>query len=243
MTATFIDIAIRISGGILATLIGFRYLGPKPGENERFDSLHKRWLRHLKWLGPLSILIFGLSAIATSVGGSYVANSGASTARKVEAMQNAVSNEGKLAERDTFIDSPEGFRILVPNGYTYSKPLGSSISLLALFDAKGEAMPVLSVFVTKLDGQLDGAFETVKSSMISRNSTTNFSETTVSHAKQSQMLRVNFVSRENGVDIKGGMAFFANQGRLFGLTYGARVERFGMNEALFERVVASFEPI
>jgi len=66
LIATLIDLFLTIFGGILASLIGFRVVGPKPGSNEKFDSMYSKWLKHLKWLGPLWVVI-SLSQLALDV--------------------------------------------------------------------------------------------------------------------------------------------------------------------------------
>ena len=53
-TAIAIDLGIGVGGSILAALYGFRVLGPKEGVNAQFDSLHAKYMKHLKWIGPLS---------------------------------------------------------------------------------------------------------------------------------------------------------------------------------------------
>jgi len=60
--ATIIDHSISVLGGIGGALIGFRVIGPKPGTNPKFDEFHKKWGKHLKWLGPL-VIVFALVQI------------------------------------------------------------------------------------------------------------------------------------------------------------------------------------
>jgi hypothetical protein len=49
---------IPFLGGIYATLLGFRVVGPKPGVNPRTDDWHRRWGRFMRLGGPL-IVVFG----------------------------------------------------------------------------------------------------------------------------------------------------------------------------------------
>ncbi len=60
--AIIIDLAIGVAGGVLATLYGFRVIGPKAGVSSKFDATYSKWLRHLKWLGPICILFSVLQA-------------------------------------------------------------------------------------------------------------------------------------------------------------------------------------
>lgn len=62
LVAVIIDNLITIVGGIVAILIGFRLVGPKPETNPKFDAIYEKWGKHLKWLGPF-IIIFALTQI------------------------------------------------------------------------------------------------------------------------------------------------------------------------------------
>ena len=59
MIGRFADAAISLLAGVVATLCGFRVLGKKPGEDEKFDAWHSKWGKHLKWLGP-AVIAFGI---------------------------------------------------------------------------------------------------------------------------------------------------------------------------------------
>ena len=62
LIAVIIDNLISIVGGIVAILIGFRVIGPKPEANPKFDTFYAKMGKHLKWLGPL-IILFALTQI------------------------------------------------------------------------------------------------------------------------------------------------------------------------------------
>jgi len=52
--------------GVLFTLYGFQVLGNK--EHPRYEEWYGKWGRHLKWLGPLLIVI-GLILFAVKMSG------------------------------------------------------------------------------------------------------------------------------------------------------------------------------
>jgi hypothetical protein len=64
--AAVIDHAITVAGGLLASLVGYRLLGPRPGKNPGYDAFHHRWGRHLRWIGPL-VIVIGLLLIGRVV--------------------------------------------------------------------------------------------------------------------------------------------------------------------------------
>ena len=65
LIASLIDQSISILGGIVATLIGFRILGPKSGDNIKYDNTYIKWIKHLRWIVPL-LIIFTLVQLAVS---------------------------------------------------------------------------------------------------------------------------------------------------------------------------------
>jgi hypothetical protein len=64
MLATIIDHCISILGGILAMLVGYRVLGPKPNANPKYEVFYAKWAKHLKWLGPV---IIGLALVQIAI--------------------------------------------------------------------------------------------------------------------------------------------------------------------------------
>jgi hypothetical protein len=57
------EAAIPFLGGFYITLVGFRVLGKKPGENPRYDTHMKKWGRWLRIGGPVLMVLsvlFGL---------------------------------------------------------------------------------------------------------------------------------------------------------------------------------------
>lgn len=242
LIATLFDQSISIVGGILATLMGFRVFGPKLGANSKFDVLHAKWFKHLKWLGPMLIVIAS-SQLAVSAFAAGTSADGIDSKKKMlRAVQENLSAEGKMAGHDQAIQSPEGFRVLIPKGYTYSKPPGTPLSLAAAYDINGAATPAISVSVMKLDDRLDRVIESMKTILIARNKTTKFSETQVTDTGQFKLYRTTMTSQRDGGNVKGGMLFFENGGRAFILTYGTREELFNANARVFEKIIRSFGP-
>jgi hypothetical protein len=56
LVAHLLDNLITIIGGVIAILIGFRVVGPKPQKNPMYDEMYLKWGKHLKWLGPVMIV-------------------------------------------------------------------------------------------------------------------------------------------------------------------------------------------
>lgn len=243
MITTYIDATVRVFGGVFATLIGFRLLGPNPGSNEKFDELHRKWLCHLKWLGPFIVVASLTGLLLFSRDSNSTSRYEESKQKQVLEIQDSVSSEGKLAGRDQIISSQDGFKVLVPQGYTSSKPSGTSFSMVAAYDAKGEATPVFSVAVLTLDDRLDRTVEKMKAILISRNPTYKFTETKQAKLGLVNGYRVFLTSEQNGIEIRGGAAFFASERKLFMLIYGTRIELYDKNDPIFERVISSFGPI
>lgn len=232
--ATQIHILLSIIGGLVATLIGFRVVNPKSWRNEKLNSMSNKWTKHLRWLGPLWIAItllqFSVSAFSEP------------KQQMLEVVRASVSSEGRLANHDQSVESPDGFIVLVPEGYTYSKPPGTPFSLLAIYDVRGIASPVISVSVLPLNGSLEQLIESMKAIMVEKNKTTKFTETRRVEKGRYRLYRTSMTSQEDGNYVKGGMLFFENGGKMFMLSYGTREDLFNKHIPIFTKVIRTFGP-
>jgi hypothetical protein len=50
--ASFFDLVLSLILGLIATLYGFRILGEKSNESQKFDIWYDKWGKHLRWIGP-----------------------------------------------------------------------------------------------------------------------------------------------------------------------------------------------
>ena len=205
--------------------------------------MYSKWIRHFKWLGPLSIVLFLLQYGVTALAEGTFSSSPESKQQKLEMIRASVSSDGKLSDHDQTVVVPEGFSVLIPKGFTYSKPPGTPFSLVAVYDINVAATPAFSVSVMKLDDSLDHLIENMKTILVSRNKTNKFTETKVTDTGRFKLYRIATSSHREGGPVKGGMLFFENGGQAFILTYGTREELFDRNAALFEKIVRSFGPI
>lgn len=53
-------------GGLYGTLIGFRYVGKRPGESDAYDRMHATFGRRLRIFGPF-VMLFGITLAASSL--------------------------------------------------------------------------------------------------------------------------------------------------------------------------------
>lgn len=240
--AALADKTFPIVAGILATLIGYRIFGPKPGVNSKIDSWHNKWLKHLKWLGPLLVLFYSLQLAQFIFTESTITEYSESNGKILLGVEESLSSDGKTAQNDKTIQSSDGFRILIPKGYTYSKPPGAKFNLVAVHDVNGIATPAFSVSVLKLDGSLERVIENTKNILVKGDSTTNFVDTQVSNSGPLTLYRITMTSLSNGIRLRGGMLIFESQGKAFTLTYGTREDMYYENVPVFKKVMASFRP-
>jgi hypothetical protein len=240
--ANLVDLAIPMAAGVYGTLLGLRVVGPKLGSNEKFDTMHTKWIKHFKWLGPLLIVITVLLASFRANTGHAAADAASYKTQVLNAVGESLSAQGKLAQQDQVLAISDGFKVLVPQGFTYSKPQGTPYSMFAIYDANGAATPGFFVQVVKNDGIATEVFDIVKTKMMEKNSATKFSKTQAVDRTNYKLYRADMSTQQNGNPVKGGMLLFENDGKLFTMTYGTREELFDKNAALFEKIVQSFEP-
>ncbi len=161
----------------------------------------------------------------------------------LQAVGASITSEGKIAENDQTVESPEGFTITIPKGYTYSKSAATSlVSLVAIDDANGSATPTISVLVSSLDVDLERFVDKVKSGVIAENQTTRFSDIQVVEAGRHKLYRIPMSYQRNGGLAKGGLVYFEKDNKVFILTYGTLDELYSKNEPVFEKIIHSFGP-
>jgi len=239
--AAIIDASLSLLGGVLAILIGFRYIGPKPGTNEKYDALHRKWLKHLRWLGVLGI-VFPLVQISIAV--SKLQQQPAETSEykadlrgKVE---TAISQHGVLASQDHVFESADGFSILIPAGYTYSKPTNTPFALVAV--GKVDSTPVISVMVVSSTQTQQDLLKDLKALQARQSASTCFSEPTTIRNGNTDVTRVTVLSlRENNVLTKSNMLLASSRGKHYVAVIGTTDELYNRQSVELERVVASFK--
>jgi len=59
LIAGIFAVVVPLFGGLYATLLGFRLIGPRPGVSPKYEDLYNRRGKYLKAFGPILIL-FGL---------------------------------------------------------------------------------------------------------------------------------------------------------------------------------------
>jgi PsbP len=240
--ANLVDLAIPIAAGVYATLLGLRVVGPKLDRNDKFDAMYTKWIKHFKWLGPLLIVITVLVAAFRAHAGTAATDVAPNKTQVLKAVTESLSAQGKLAQQDQIVAVSDGFKVLIPKDFTYSKPQGTPYSMVAMFDAQGASTPGFFVQVVKNEGVATEVFELVKNKMIEKNSTTQFSKTQVIEKTNYKLYSATMSTLQNGNPVKGGMLFFENEGKIFTMTYGTREDLFNKNAALFEKIIRSFEP-
>lgn len=241
MTAQFIakfaDLAIMITSGVVALLIGHRLIGPKSGISEKYDAFHSKWGKRFRWLGPFIITFtlfkFGASIVTDNV--DWVT----SLQKTRQDTQASLSSSGKLASKDVLVNAREGFMIMIPMGYTYTEQPSKAIALFAISGINGTDNLVIDVSVSPLDGSLEHGIENVESILVAKNPTYRFSEIQTMEARLRKVYRIYVTLQRDGVNMKGGMVFFENEGKVFSLTYSARETSFDTNADTFERVARS----
>jgi len=235
-----IDASISLLGGVLAILIGFRYIGPKPGTNEKYDALHGKWLKHLRWLGALG-MVFPLVQISIAVSKlqQQPAETSAYKADLRGKVETAIAENGVLATQDYVFDSADGFSILIPAGYIYSKPANTPFAVVAV--GQVDSTPVISVMVVSSSQSQQDLLKDFKALQAKQSASTSFSEPTTVRNGNTDVTRVTVLSlRENNVLTKSNMLFASGRGKHYVAVIGTRDELYSRQSAELERVVASF---
>lgn len=243
MLVSIIDHSISLISGIISVLLGFRLIGPKYGTNQKYDALYSKWIKHLKWLGPL-VILFAAAQIAIKVIEGKAPQTGNSYKAELRKnVEKSISENGTLAVNDRVFESEEGFSILIPAGYTYSKPPNTNIGLIAIRNPDTTATSTIIVAVETSNRSGKDFIEGVKQSLQkNKDKTHKFSETKSLKNGATTVLRINdTVLRSDGLVMRGVLLFAEKNGKQYMANLGVREEQHAAYEGELERVVASFE--
>jgi len=239
--ATVIDASISAVVGLIVLLYGFRYLGPKPGANPRYEMHYRKWVRHFRWLGPLLVVFAGIQILIATFenrGPDTSASYKAELRRKVD---SAISEKGIVAQQDLVLESSDGFRILIPRGYTYSKPPNTPFSLVAIYGADTVATPAISVTVVSSRTNTEDFLREFKGLLQKQNSTTAFGDAVVLGNDGTAVTRVGVTSiREHNVVVRSNLLIASRNGKHYVANIGTTQELYGSHAVELEKVVASF---
>lgn len=240
--ASLIDHLISMAAGITSALLGFRLLGPKPGMNAKYDALYGKWIRHLKWLGPVTILISGVQ-IAMTANEARAAGTDDSYKRELrKSVETSISENGTIAERDRVFESNDGFRILIPAGFTYSKPPNTNIGLVAIYKPDTVSTPAVIVAIETAKTSLDDFSSQVKQSLLAKKDKTyKFAVPTMIQNGNTRVQRTNFTAVRNDGQVIIGSMLLAAKGQKYFLVNVATTEAiYKKRKGELERVIVSF---
>ena len=164
----------------------------------------------------------------------------AAKVERLEKLQNSVAQQGTLATSDVVFESPDGYRILIPSGYTYSKPTVAHVSLVAIKNFDTSHTPGLSVMVASSNATNEEFSDQARKAMQKENSTTKFIDPVRFKNGLTEINRVEMTSvREKG-NLMSIMLFASNAGKNYTVIIGTRAELFSASKPEFERIVSSF---
>jgi hypothetical protein len=160
-----------------------------------------------------------------------------------ESVDKSISEKGTLTDVDRIFESREGFSILIPAGYTYSKPPNTNIGLIAIRDPGTTATPAVVVAVETSHLSVEEFLKSVKQSLQKKKDKTHrFSETITFKNGTTEILRVNdTVLRKDGIVIKAIMLFAVKNGKQYFANIAVVEGAYASHINQLEKVVASFE--
>ncbi len=243
MLVSIIDHSISLISGVISVLLGFRVIGPKYGTNPKYDTLYTKWVKHLKWLGPL-VILFAVAQIAIKIIEGQAPHTGSSYKAELrKSVEKSISEKGSLAVNDRVFESEEGFNILIPAGYTYSKPPNTNIGLIAIrnLDTTTTSTIIVAVEISNLGSKefIEGVKQSLQKN---KDKTHKFSETKSLKNGATMVQRIDdTVLRSDGLAIKAVMLFAAKNGKHYMANLGVKEEQHIAYANELERVVASFE--
>ena len=242
MIASLIHHSISLIGGVMALLLGLRMIGPKDGTNLKYDAYYRRWSRCLKWVGLL-LIVFTVIQIGIGVfeGNSHdISNSYKAELRK--SIENSITEKGVVAENNRVFESQDGFSILIPAGYTYSKPPNANIGLTAIRNPSTTATPVVIVAIEVSNIGIEEFSAQVKQSLLEKEDKLyKFADTTTLNNGATIVQRTNFTAlRRDGTAFKGSLLLASKGKKYFLVNLVAREDLYNAHADEIEKMITSF---
>ena len=224
------DIAGAITE-LAAFPIGLYYLYFSPQSKFR----KKTWV--------LVLLGIGFLASSAHVTLNYLAKvreAEAETAQLRKKVMSSVDQGGTVSAQDTVFASPDGYWILIPAGYTYSKPAGTPFSMIAIKNATSIQTPAMSVMTLASNATNDEFSDQIRKGMVQKNSSTKFTEPVKIRNGTTDLDRVEMTSTRDGGHIKGIVLFATKSGKNYAVILGTKEDMYAAAKPEFERIASSF---
>jgi hypothetical protein len=158
-----------------------------------------------------------------------------------EKVRNAVEQKGTLATSDVAFESPDGYRILIPNGYIYSKPTGTLGSLMAIKNIDTSSNRVVTVGVTSSNATNEEFSDQFRKGLRQKNSTTKFTEPVEVKNGSTEIERVEMTWVNNKNEpVMGIMLFASNAGKNYVVILVTKEELFSASKPELDRIANSF---
>jgi len=241
MLSSILDHAISILTGVALTLVGFRVIGPKRDKSSKYELFYSTWIKHLRWLGPLVVLIFSVH-----LGFAFLVRNRPATGESLKAemrasVENSLSSDAKLAADDYVFESDEGFSILIPAGFTYSIP-SKQIALAAICKSGDSTSAVILVSVERSALGTEAYIDQLKQTLLSnKHKTHRFSEIE-SFINGDVVLQVlkDRVVRDDGVAMQSMSLIASKEQKFLVATITVSEDEYGRHIDELDRVKASF---
>ena len=152
-------------------------------------------------------------------------------------VENSISQKGIVTLKDFIFSSTDGYRVLIPAGFTYSEP-GGVISIIAIRDLNQETSAVLIVMKITESKNLDQLIDDILK--LEPNGKTYFFD----KEQKGKDLRKGIVEvQKDGVFVKGAIALIKKGSSIYQVMLSTKVGNFEQIERLFERILSSFEVV
>jgi hypothetical protein len=150
-------------------------------------------------------------------------------------LKKAFTSNNSFAKEDILYQSPDGYSIIIPAGYSYT---AQSLGMLRLTAKKGDS--VFFLMKTQSSDPLEKIMKDSQNYLKNQNSTYIFSETTPIKLNDIAGLRTDVQVIKNNTPANGVFVIFKKDDGVYVLQFACLKESFEAMRAEFEKVINSF---
>jgi len=151
-------------------------------------------------------------------------------------VEKAIQNSGQIVSEDFIFSSGDGYKILIPAGYTYISSQAGGLSLTATKDHSA-----FLVFKTQDSASPDRIMDNVLIAMRKRNSTFRLDDRRKIRINESEAVRIDCSVTRNNVPAKLILVLCQKGSTIFQLTFSCPRELFAELKAEYENILTSFK--
>jgi len=157
-------------------------------------------------------------------------------------LKKAIAANSTLVDQDFVFNSPDGYTLVVPAGYTYTTFSSGDISMVAVKkQSQSSTQSAILVGRQQSSEELEGLIKETMKLLKNKNSTYAFSSESPLSISGKKAIRINVDVEKEGVPVKGIYVFTKTGNTIFEIMMSCPASVYSQESIEFEKVIRSFK--